>query len=85
MFFYPKIMIYTIKKFLIKIKNLLFLLNFHLKDEIRKKKKKKLKKNVRTFMKKQRNIQFKKSYIFYSKFFDWWCRKCFYKFSQSSH
>ena len=33
MFFYPKMMIYTIKKFLIKIKNILFLLNFHLKKK----------------------------------------------------
>ena len=49
MFFYPKIMIYTIKKFLIKIKNLLFLLNFHLKDEIRKKIKKEIEKKCKDF------------------------------------
>ena len=49
MFFYQKIMIYTIKKFLIKIKNLLFLLNFHLKDEIRKKIKKEIEKKCKDF------------------------------------
>ena len=42
-------MIYTIKKFLIKIKNLLFLLNFHLKDEIRKKIKKEIEKKCKDF------------------------------------